>query len=179
MYGTLRHHSQDWSIWRYWRWKHCAAKDYNNPVAPLYAGLVSHSGIHAAGQELGIPWQTVQGFCKKAGVMEEASKKPAKKTKRAASSEPVASPAVAPTVFPTVEEKAEKKEEKTSKRGRKAADSTSAVTPDVEEKTTEPAEKKPAQPASALEIENAILRKENEQLKAKIQKLQKALAELI
>ena len=88
-------------------------------------------GIHAAGQELGIPWQAVQGFCKKAGVMDEASKKPAKKTKKAASTAPASKPA---------------------------------------EKT---------EPATDLAIENAVLRKENEQLKAKIEKLQKALADLI
>ena len=153
--------------------------DYTDEQIQKAIEKAKEIGIHAAGQELGIPWQTVLGFCKKAGVMEEASKKPAKKAKKISSSEPVVSPAIAPTVSPAVEEKTEKKEEKTSKRRRKAADSTSAVTPDVEEKTTVPAEKKPAQPASTLEIENAVLRKENEQLKAKIQKLQKALAELI
>ena len=107
-------------------------------------------GIHAAGQELGIPWQSVQGFCKKAGVMDEASKKPAKKTKKAAE--------------PAAEKKAEKPEKKTKKAKNAEAPA---------------AEKKPERAESEIEIENAVLRKENEQLRAKIEKLQKALAELM
>ena len=103
-------------------------------------------GIHAAGQELGIPWQAVQGFCKKAGVMDEASKKPAKKTKKAAATSAAAPAAPAAPAASTAP-------------------------------ASKPAEK--TEPATDLAIENAVLRKENEQLKAKIEKLQKALAELM
>lgn len=143
-------------------------------------------GIHAAGQELGIPWQAVQGFCKKAGVMDEASKKPAKKK----------------TTTPVAEEKAEKKAEKPEKKTKKAKTAEApakqkkaAAAPVAEEKPKKAAPAAPAAPAAStapaskpaektepatdLAIENAVLRKENEQLKAKIEKLQKALADLI
>ena len=138
--------------------------------------LAKKVGIHAAGTELGIPWQSVQSFCKKAGVMEEASKKPAKKA-----------------ATPKAEEKAEKK---STKKSAKKAVPAAAPEDKLKDKPAEPvadekpkkkkaAADKPAEPAPAtdekneLAIENAVLRKENEQLKAKIEKLQKALADLI
>ena len=149
-------------------------------------------GIHAAGKELGIPWQAIQGFCKKAGVMEEASKQPAKKTKKTdetkqetkkAATKPAtkkaAKKAKEPTSEPVAEAAPAAEDNVPTKRTRKATTKPAeekAAKPAEEKKTTKPAEEKPA---SALEIENAVLKKENEQLKAKIEKLQKALAELI
>ena len=67
------------------------------------------------------------------------------------------------------------------KRGRKkkAVYEVVPTTPTEEKKAEKQEEKAGAVAASELEIENAVLRKENEQLKAKIEKLQKALADLI
>ena len=78
--------------------------------------------------------------------MDEASKKPAKKTKKAAATSAAAPAAPAAPAASTAP-------------------------------ASKPAEK--TEPATDLAIENAVLRKENEQLKAKIEKLQKALAELM
>lgn len=130
-------------------------------------------GIHQSACEYSVPWQKVQGWAKKAGVMDKVSKKPAKKT---ASSKPAAEDKKtrtkkAKTTEPVMEEKTESVvEKKPAKRTRKVKEAEPVV-----------AEKKAAeeQPTSALEIENAVLKAENEQLKAKIEKLQKALAELM
>ena len=143
-------------------------------------------GIHQSAREYSVPWQKVQGWAKKAGVMDKVSKKPAKKKAASATT-------------PAVEEKAEKKAEKPEKKTKKAKaaeapvaekkpakQKKAAAAPVAEEKpkkaapaapATKPAEK--TEPATDLAIENAVLRKENEQLKAKIEKLQKALAELM
>ena len=145
-------------------------------------------GVHAAARELSLPWQAVMSAAKKAGV-EIAPKvvKPKKGKKTAAPSSPAATApelAAPEPATPSVEEKkAEKTEEKPvekPKRGRKKK----AVYEVVEPATPAVAEEKAEQSAperseNELMVENAVLKKENEQLKAKIEKLQKALADLI
>lgn len=152
-------------------------------------------GIHQSAREYNTPWQKVQGWAKKAGVMDKVSKKPAKKK-------------VASATTSAVEEKTEKKAEKPEKKTKQAKTAEApvaekkpakqkkaAVAPVAEEKPKKAAPAAPAAPAAStapaskpaektepatdLAIENAVLRKENEQLKAKIEKLQKALAELM
>lgn len=159
--------------------------------------LAKEIGIHKAAKELGLPWQAVMSAAKKAGV--EITPKVSKKKKAAPKSKPESTAPEPATSTPAktnagkndaekngagknaVEEKPVEK----PKRGRKNKAVYEVVpTPAVEEPAIEPIkdkkeEKAGAMAASELEIENAVLRKENEQLKAKIEKLQKALADLI
>ncbi len=159
--------------------------------------LAKEIGIHKAAKELGLPWQAVMSAAKKAGV--EIEPKVSKKKKAAPKSKPESTAPEPATSTPAktnagkngaekndagknaVEEKPVEK----PKRGRKKKAVYEVVpTPAVEEPAIEPIKDKKEEKAgvvaaSELEIENAVLRSENAAFKAKIEKLQKALADLI
>ena len=159
--------------------------------------LAKEIGIHKAAKELGLPWQAVMSAAKKAGVEitpKVVKPKKSKKTSTQASesSTPAKTNVGKNDAGKNEAEKndaeknaVEEKPVEKPKRGRKKKAVYEVVpTPAVEEPAIEPIkdkkeEKAGAVAASELEIENAVLRKENEQLKAKIEKLQKALADLI
>ena len=145
-------------------------------------------GIHQSARENSVPWQKVQAWAKKAGVEITPKVVKPKKSKKTSTqaSESSTPPTTAPTAPPDVGKNeawkngAEEKKAEKPKRGRKKKAVYEVVDAAPEEKKAEKQEEKAgAVAASELEIENAVLRKENEQLKAKIEKLQKALADLI
>ena len=168
--------------------------------------LAKEIGIHKAAKELGLPWQAVMSAAKKAGV--EIEPKVSKKKKTITAPEPATSTPAKTNAEKNgtgkneagkngagkndagkneaekndaeknaVEEKPVEK----PKRGRKkkAVYEVVPTTPTEGKKAEKQEEKAGAVAASELEIENAVLRKENDQLKAKIEKLEKALADLI
>lgn len=150
--------------------KKMAKANYTEEEINQAIELAKEIGIHKAAKELGLPWQVVMSAAKKAGVeiapKNDAGKNEAEKNdaeKNAVEEKPVEKP----------------------KRGRKKKAVYEVVpTPAAEEPAIEPIKDKKEEKAgvvaaSEIEIENAVLRKENEQLKAKIEKLQKALADLI
>lgn len=118
-------------------------------------------GIHAAAKSTGIPWQTILGAARKAGVEIE----PKKTNKKAAAEKPTAAKK-------TPAKKGRKDEELKTEESVPAA---ATEEKKAKQKATLAEEKN----ASPLEIENAVLRSENEKLKAQIAKLKKALQELL
>ena len=153
-------------------------------------------GIHAAGKELDIPWQAILGWAKKANPDRVPVKKAEKKEKKEkqekaavkakgtkpakiklAAKKAEAEATVEKTVETTVEKAVEQPARRKPGRPKKAAAEKTVKTEKTEEKKK--VLKAPVSSEEQLKIENAVLKEKIAKLETQVDKLKKAIADLM
>ena len=141
-------------------------------------------GVQAAAKELGIPWQALAQWNKSAGNPTvrgmNKEKKAAKAAKKASvkKSTKTVSKKTPKTAAKSTANTAAKKSTKTAAKASSRAATKTSTKSTSKAATAKTASKKSDKP-SALEIRNAVLKSENQELKTQIAKLKKALSNLM
>ena len=135
-------------------------KDYSEEQTQEALNRAAEIGIHKTGAEMNIPWQTIQGWARKAGKLTEVSKQPGKKTKagRKAAAKDGKTDEGAGTDASRVGK------EQTEAAGAEASAEAGGLTDEN---------------ASPLEVENAVLREQVAALTEQVARLKRALQELL